>query len=89
MSIIFFTSKIFTESLSPNTAVRGRSPERHRVVQKFEADLLVAAMHPGEEHVGNAGIGIDRVRQGIVDRLIAAELEAALPRALDELLPAA
>ena len=42
-------------------------------------------MHPGEEHVGNAGIGIDRVRQGIVNRLVAAELEAALPRALDEL----
>ena len=56
------------------------------VVQELEPDALVAASHPGEEHIRDPGVGLDRVRQGVVHRLVAAELEPALPRALHQLL---
>ncbi len=57
--------------------------EWHAVVQKLVVDPLVGAQRPGEEQPRHAGIGLDIMGQEIVDRLVAAELQAALPGALD------
>ena len=47
-------------------------------------DVLVAAVRPGEEEPRHARVGLDAVGEHVVDRLVAADLEPALPCALDE-----
>src|SRR5262249_30293059 len=56
---------------------------RHAVVEKLKAHALVLSKRPGEEQAWNSRIGLNIVRQEIVDRLVSAELLAARPRAFD------
>ena len=83
------TSSTFITSFLPNATVRGALALRNAVVQKFEVELLVLALDPGEEKLRHAGVGFDAVGERVVDRLVAAELQPAIPRALDERLPGA
>ena len=45
---------------------------------------LVGPVRPGEEQPRHARVRIDRVGEDVVDRLVAADIEAAMPRALDQ-----
>jgi hypothetical protein len=58
--------------------------EPNAVVEEFEVDALVGALRPGEEKLRHARVRLDAVREGVVDRLVAAHLQPALPRTFDE-----
>ena len=57
---------------------------RHAVVEQFEMHALVAALCPGEDQVRHSGVGLDAVRQRIVDSLVPPDLQPALPRPLHQ-----
>ena len=56
-----------------------------RVVEELEVHALVGARATHvKKSSGMPGVGLDRVRERVVDRLVASDVEAAIPRALDQ-----
>ena len=68
----------------PTKGDRPRPLALRDAASRFEAHALVGPVRPGEEEPGHPCVGLDAVREHVVDRLVAAKLEAPLPRAFDE-----
>src|SRR4029077_18196092 len=73
----------YVESRAVAEGNRARSiAETHRVVQELELQPLVATPRPGEKDIRHAGVSFNRMRQRVVHRFVAADLQSALPRPL-------
>ena len=60
-----------------------RLAESDAVVEEFVMHLFVGGQCPGEKHLGHAGESFDIVREQVIDGLVAADFEAAVPGAFD------
>ena len=84
MSSMHFTSSTLSTSLHAEGDRARPLALRDAVVEEFEVQALVAARDPREEELRHPGVRLDAVRERVVDGLVAADLESAVPRALDQ-----
>src|SRR6266550_8546954 len=73
------------QGVVPTERDRARTlPEPHAVVEKFEVHAFVGTLYPGKKKLRHSRVRYDAVRESVVDGLIAAELESAVPGALHQ-----